>query len=166
MNTRINHRLLSLLRQLPSPRLVYDLGCGECDDALTYREVWGAVPILGLDYDHVLLRHARRRDPALLLVEADLNALPVLPRADLLLIRHPDVHRHPDTWRRVCADLAHWLTTGSSLLVTTYTAPEYDLIRRWIGDRLTTVPINIAALDAVGLDGRDRYNGCFTARSG
>ena len=161
MNTRTNQRLLSLLRQLPSPRLVYDLGCGGCDDVATYRAAWGNIPILGLDYDRAALCYAHDLDPSLLLVEADLNALPLLPRADLILIRHPDVHRYPDTWKQVCANLAHWLVSPSLLLVTTYTAPEFDLMRRWLDARLIAVPINIAALDAVGLDGRDRYNGCF-----
>jgi trans-aconitate methyltransferase len=150
-----------MLRQLPSPRLVYDLGCGSCDDVSTYRAVWGDIPILGLDYDRASLRYARTLDPTLLLLEAGLNALPLLPRADLILIRHPDVHRFPDTWRQVCSTLPTWLAPSCLLFVTTYTAPEFDLIRRWIGDSLTIVPINIAALGAVGLDGRDRYNGCF-----
>lgn len=164
MNTRINYRLASLLRQLPTPRLIYDLGCGGLDDAFIYRALWPAAQIVGLDRDRDALRRAQRRDPSLPLVEAELTALPLLPRADLILIRHPDVDRHPDEWAHLFASLPALLLSDANVLITTYTAPEFDRVRRWLADRLLPLSINAATLEAVGLDGRDRYNGYFKSR--
>src|SRR5258708_12729637 len=90
-------RLSSILAQLPTPRRVLELGCG-------HRPVLAAPNPLhvAVDHDDRALHTAQipvtpvQPEVALHLLQADIEHLPFLAPFDLILARHPDVHRSPD----------------------------------------------------------------------
>src|SRR5258708_18445260 len=99
-----NGRLNSILAQLPIPRRVLELGCGN-------RPVVAAPNAfhVAIDQDGYALQTAMQsvvqtvQTPfagRILLVQAAIEDLPFSARFDLILTRHPDVDRHPDTLRQ------------------------------------------------------------------
>ena len=77
---------------------------------------------------------------------------------DLVIIRHPDIDKHPAGWASALAACVAQLKVGGLLLVTTYSLPEASLINRVLeaspvvlrtGSPYTIVP--------VALKGNDRY---------
>ncbi len=151
-------RLISVLRQLPPPRRVLDLGCGDCRDAAAYYESgWSPDTLLvGLDLDFHTLRQTNKR--AIHPVQADLMHLPLRARFDLILVRHPDVARQPAAWEFALNHLIGWLADPGSVLITTYSVLEVDTLRGWLaGNTLKLLALDTSRLAAPGLAGRDRF---------
>lgn len=114
--------------------------------------------MIGVDYDSAALHTAAQRTlPVLRLVCADAEYVP-LPVActDLILIRHPDVHRAPEGWARALRNAPRLLRDGGVLMVTTYTQPELAQVRHWL-EGVPLVLLPLSSLVAVGLQGRDRH---------
>lgn len=84
--------------------------------------------------------------------------LPLKPGFDLILARHPDVFLHAADWRRALTGSADRLAVNGMLLVTTYSAPEYERVYNWLVDT-ALIPLTFLpeGLTAVGLAGRDSY---------
>ncbi len=152
-------RLESILKQLPAapvPRAL-SVGCGVFPDALTLRRVCPAWTLYGVDVDGVALRQARSYDPGLCLLQADMRSLPDVLRLPfgLVLVRHPDLFRHPQAWQAALPRLPQMLAPGGMLLVTLYSPDEAAMLA---GFALPPPhPLNDGALAPVDLAGRDRY---------
>lgn len=128
----------------------------------------------GVDLDHGALRRAGRTLQSNLypsdnhneaisqcrfhLIQADIIYLPLRVRLDLILVRHPDVDRHRCDWERVFTGVAHLLTTPGTLIVTTYSIPELELISRWLAETgLIRMPLDTGQLAEPDLVGRDGF---------
>jgi SAM-dependent methyltransferase len=156
-------RLASILRQLPRPRRVLEVGCGACP-GLAVVAAPGTKPgmlALALDCDLAALRRARRHYPTLNLVQADSARLPFRQRFglfDLIVARHPDLDRSRAAWQDTFQDIRHWLSDSGMVVVTAYSAPELDLARGWLASGgLVPVPLAVDQLNPPGLSGRDRF---------
>jgi SAM-dependent methyltransferase len=155
-------RLASILRQLPRPRRVLEVGCGACPGLV--RVASGTTPGLmavALDADLAALRQARRQYPGLGLVQADSTRLPLRRQFDLfdlIVARHPDLDRSRDGWQRTLQDMPGWLSDSGLVVVTAYSAPEIDLACGWlVSGGLAPVLLAIDQLIPPGLSGRDRF---------
>lgn len=160
-------RLESVLRQLPvvdTPR-VLSVGCGTYPCAFTLRHVHPAWALYGVDIDMRALRQAREADRGLRLVQADMRDLPGLLRTSfgLILVRHPDLFRHPQAWETVIPRLLSMLAPDGWLVVTVYSSHESAIL-----DDLALPPpqpLNDRALAVVDIIGRDRYIHLYHANS-
>ncbi|MBX3061442.1 MAG: class I SAM-dependent methyltransferase [Anaerolineae bacterium] len=157
---RQSERLRSLLRQCGEPRRILDAGCGDCADSEILCACFPNSAIVGVDFDAAALQLARMHIPSLLLMQADLNRLPLNSTFDLILIRHPDVYRRADEWRRTLANLGNFIAPTGMLLVTTYNSNEMMLVETMI-THLQVVPLDIDELEPVNLHGRDKVASLF-----
>jgi hypothetical protein len=165
-------RLRSILRQVPQPQQVLELGCGDCCE-VPLVSIPGAFYI-GLDLDHGALRRAGRTLQANLypsgnhnvaisqckfhLIQADIVYLPFRTQFDLILVRHPDVDRHRGDWELIVTGMAHLLTTPGTMIVTTYSVSELELISTWLAETgLIRMPLDTGQLAAPDLVGRDGF---------
>ena len=149
-------RLGSILAQLPTPRRVLELGCG-------HRPVLAAPNALhfAVDHDDRALRSAHLPVSArLLLMQADIAHLPLRARFDLILARHPDVDRHPETWQFVLLRAHEYLEASGVLLVTVYSPLEAELIRSW-ATPLKQRSLNWRKISAPAFVGDDRFVMCW-----
>lgn len=152
-------RLESILNQLPAVPVTRALsvGCGIFPSALTLRRARPGWTLYGVDLDGVALRQARAHDPALHLLQIDIRDLPDVLRVPfgLILVRHPDLFRHPQTWEATIPRLPQMLSPGGTLLVTLYSPHEAAVLAGF------TLPppfkLDEGALAPVDLAGRDRY---------
>ncbi len=160
-------RLESILRTLPAiatPR-VLNVGCGAFPSALSLRKVFPDWQIFGLDLDRQALRQAHDSDSGLYLVQADMRDLPQVMHArfGLVLVRHPDLFRHPQAWEAVIPRLPAMLAPGGVLLITLYSPHEAAMLT---GYKLPAPdPLREASLVSVDLVGRDRYVCLYHANS-
>jgi SAM-dependent methyltransferase len=150
-------RLLSILRQLPSARWILDLGCGDCRASAAYAIAYPEARIVYLDRDLVSLRQARRLLLTAALVQGDITRLPLHPRFDLVVARHPDVDWHPDDWSSALRNAANWLTARGVLLITAYSASEIERISGWLSSELVPLPFDSARLCQPDLVSHDRF---------
>ena len=145
-------RLNSILAQLPVPRRVLELGCGDCPVVAAPDAFHVAI-----DQNDVALQTAQIPAAArLFLAQADIVRLPFKARFDLILARHPDVDRHRDSWRLALTHAHEYLAARGVLLVTVYSLPEVDLIESW-RIPLTHLFLDVYSLSAPDLIGRDRF---------
>ena len=139
-------RFASVLRQLPllvAPSIL-DLGCGTARCALAIQERWPDVTPIGLDCDQAALRHGPN---AFAPVQADLRALPLhAGQFGLILIRHPDVDRAPESWRAAIQVTPALLCVGGILLVTCYSLAELDQIKHWLADATAKLSVSAQSL--------------------
>lgn len=141
-----------LLTNTPVRRdLAIEIGCGD----------GSALPILKRHFTHVIgldLKSAPYRDSCWI-VQADATYLPFFDslRADLILIRHPDVHRHPTKWERIITTLPNDLQPNGAILITTYTLDEMRLVQGWIDSHLTPLTLSTDNLPPAGIDNADQY---------
>jgi SAM-dependent methyltransferase len=156
-------RLASILRQLPRPRRVLEVGCGAWP-GLVRVAASGTMPGLmavALDADLAALRQARRQSPGVNLVQADITRLPFRRRFDLfdlIVARHPDLDRSRSAWQDTFQNITGWLSDSGLVVVTAYSAPEIDLARGWlVSGGLAPVPLAVDQLSPPGLSGRDRF---------
>jgi SAM-dependent methyltransferase len=144
-------RLQSILTALPvTPKTLIELGCGEWEIGTILQNIFPGTRLFGADVRPLDEYQAG-------FVHADINALPFGCTFDLVLIRHPDVHRSGAVWQACMSGIARWITPGGALLITTYSAPEAELIRAWLPGSLRPIPIDPARLAAVNRIGQDRY---------
>ncbi len=152
-------RLASILRQLPRPQRVLEVGCGACP-GLAAVAAPGIVAV-ALDFDLAALRQTRHQYPGLNLVQADSARLPFRQRFglfDLIMARHPDLDRSRTTWQHTFQDIPDWLNNSGRVVVTAYSVPEIDLARAWLAHGgLIPVPLAVDQLNPPGLSGRDRF---------
>ena len=152
----------------PDPDVVHhvlNIGCGGFPSARVLRQMFPAALLLGIDL-HVA---ALRRAAGLHLIAADAARLPLAGhvRFDLILLRHPDVDRHPAHWREVCGGLPGRLQDGGRILVSCYAGHEAVFCRRGILAAGGVQPIPIPAGPAPpGLAGQDRLLLAFGRRAG
>jgi hypothetical protein len=120
-------RLASILAQLPLPNpLTHSLsiGCGYFSESILLEERFPAALHVGLDIYFTELLQGQA------VLQADGRALPFArQRFDLLLIRHPDIDRRPQTWATILPCLGEYLTPQGVALVTLYSASESDFVR-------------------------------------
>lgn len=155
-------RLVSLLYRLPIPRYAVDLGCGAAQDKLTYRAMWPEAVIVGLDSDRLAglgWRQGLRGDERFFFVRGDAAQPPLAPCFNVVLVRHPDLNRRVDGWRQALRAATGLLNPDGVLLVTAYSLPESEQVRRWLDPdtHLTSLALEPSLLAPVGLSGRDRY---------
>lgn len=156
-------RLESILHQLPqsTATCVLSVGCGTFPSALTLRRTRPGWTLYGIDMDRAALCQALENDPRLCLVQADIRDLPdVLRRSfGLIMVRHPDLFRHPQTWEAVIPRLPAMLAPGGTLLITLYSPHEASILDGFgLPQRLA---LDDDALLSVDLVGRDRYVSAF-----
>lgn len=158
-------RLASILAGLPRPSpnptekgYMLSLGCGQFLERRLLLDYWPQGLPIGLD----------RRASDLLrgstgIVQADALNLP-FPAAcfGLILIRHPDLHRHSPTWREALKAIPYYLKGGGLLLITTYTLDEHAFVRQVLPyPRLSLPESQLAPPDLIG---RDRYPAAYQAQ--
>ena len=151
-------RLVSVLRQLPAPRRVLDLGCGDCRDVVAYYESgWLAdTHVVGIDLDFRGLAKIGGR--TIHLAQADFRQLPLSASFDLILIRHPDIARNKVAWQYAVKQLSEWLSGNGAVLISTYSVPEMDMIRDWLrGTAFRSFALDMTNIVPPGLAGRDRF---------
>ena len=128
-------RLADWLEQLPDlPRLpvlrVLDLGCGTANGAHAIRQRWPNAAIMGIDQNFGALTAA---PPFVCTLHADVRLLPFdQPVFSLIIIRHPDVFRRPDSWQKAINSAGRLLQRNGCLLVTCYSLPEAERIGIWL----------------------------------
>jgi trans-aconitate methyltransferase len=128
-------RLVDWLAQLPDlpswPVLrVLDLGCGNAASAHAIRQCWPDAAIMGVDQDFRTLTAA---PPFVCTLHADVRRLPFdQPVFSLIIIRHPDVFRRPDSWQKAINRAGQLLHRNGCLLVTCYSLPEAKRIDTWL----------------------------------
>ncbi len=152
-------RLESVLQQLTqdtAPR-VLNVGCGAFPSAPTLRRARPGWALYGIDTNRAALRQARASDPRLRLLQADIRTLPHILHQTfgLILVRHPDLFRHPQTWEDVIPRLPAMLAPGGALLVTLYSPHEAAILAGF--DLPPPAKLDEDALVAVDLAGRDRF---------
>ena len=109
---------------------------------------------VGVDIDLAALRTR----PVANLLQADITHLPLRKHFDLVLVRHPDIDKHPRDWRMALTGVPGWLAPQGCLLLTTYNAAEMDLMRGWLlNSPLKPSVLPESRLAPVGVAGRDRY---------
>jgi SAM-dependent methyltransferase len=153
-------RLRSILRALGFgwPRTALDLGCGAGDAARICHALWPAASIIALDIDARALRHLRP-GARLWPLQADLRALPLAGRFDLVIARHPDVHRYSIAWHAGLWAATGLLGAGGILLVTAYEPDEIARVRGWLAQHPDLYAFDPPA-EAIGppdLVGHDRF---------
>jgi SAM-dependent methyltransferase len=154
-------RLASILRQLPPPRSVLELGCGNSPDGLYFYGAGDSVPLLvGLDKDSSALRAAN--GSSLYLLQADITRLPFRLQFDRVIVRHPDIDHHTIQWHNLLDLAPDLLNNNGTLLITTYSLPEMEQINVWLAStRLVKLPLPVKQLVPPGLQGRDRFILCW-----
>lgn len=161
----IDRRFAALLQQLstfqPYATSILDLGCGALPDAACYAAQWPGARLLAVDWDLAALQRIEPSTVGLRL-QADGLHLPFAGAVEVVVARHPDVDRHREGWRRIFAEVARILT--GTVLVTTYTATECDLVRRWMLEASLS-PVLVDPTVPLSLSGRDRFalRGCSLA---
>jgi SAM-dependent methyltransferase len=129
------------------------LGCGAWENSVCLSQLYPDALIIGLDYDFRALRTAQG-----IRILGDIQHIPFAGgQFDLILIRHPDVHRHPSSWQHALSASEDALRIGGRLVITVYSAAEYALIQKWRPPILTECAVPIAALTAPDGVGRDRF---------
>jgi hypothetical protein len=148
-------------RRNSTPNGILELGCGAFREAPLYSVVFGTVQIIGID------RYLPYAIPDALCIQADAAQLPFSRRFDLIVIRHPDVDRHPDAWFAAITLTPDHLNDGGLLLITTYSAGEAIQARDWLKTTplipVTPNPMNEPDIPAPNLSGRDRFVWLYTA---
>lgn len=139
-----------------------DLGCGAAQDELHYRSLWPDAVIVGLDSDRLAAlgwRQGLRGDERFFFVRGDAARPPLASRFDIVLVRHPDLSQRSEGWRKALAATVGLLSVRGALLVTTYSLPESEWVRRWLDAEtdLASLALDEALLAPVGMSGRDRY---------
>jgi len=153
-------RLNSILGQLPLPKTVLELGCGDHAAPLLYYAARPSIMLVGVDHDPTTLYASH--DPQIYLVRADIAHLPFNMRFDLVVARHPDIDRHAVSWQTVITNAPALLSKGGLLLITTYALPEIETVDRWIqSTSLTQFPMMVERLIPPGIQGRDRFIRCW-----
>jgi SAM-dependent methyltransferase len=150
-----NTRFISVLAQLPRPQHVLELGCGDDPEAALYFANSG-ITMLGVDRNSEVLCSIRAYYPRL--VQADITRLPLHAHFDLIIARHPDIDRRRSDWQSALTTANNWLSPDGILLVTVYSAGEYEQVRSWL--RITLLkpyPLLPDNLVPPALDGRDRF---------
>lgn len=148
-------RFRTLIEALPIvPGSILELGCGDWDDYEWLRAQVPAGVLIGVDRV-VTVTHRPGS------IQADISRLPLHGCFDLIVIRHPDVHRSSTAWESVIRGLDGWLRPGGYALITTYTAPEYEMIAGWLPESLTVARLDSGLLAPVDLSGRDRFAFCL-----
>jgi SAM-dependent methyltransferase len=143
-----NERLESLLRQWSgAPKLILEVGCGAWENRPVLVRCFPAARLFGVDL---------RPLTAPGFVQADIRRLPFATPFDLVLIRHPDVHRSGVAWETFLRQSRRWLTPSGLFMITAYSAAEVETIRGWLPP-LTPTPLDASRLAPVPLDGQDRY---------
>ncbi len=151
-------RFAALLRLLPADavRSVLEPGCGVFESAPFLRAAFPYALLIGVDRDRYAIG-AHARQSAAILIEADIRALPFRAAFDLIVIRHPDVHRSRASWEALIRSLSRWIASGGYVLVTTFTLEEHERVRAWLPDGLRVIPVERAALPAADAVARDRF---------
>jgi len=151
-------RFAALLRLLPANtvRSVLEPGCGVFESAPFLRAAFPHALLIGVDYDRYAIG-AHARQSAAILIEADIRALPFRAAFDLVVIRHPDVHRSRVSWETLIGSLTRWTNSGGYVLVTTFTIEEHERVRAWLPDNFCVIPVERAALPAADVVARDRF---------
>ncbi|MEP7286582.1 MAG: class I SAM-dependent methyltransferase [Chloroflexota bacterium] len=155
-----------MLAQCPCPRLALELGCGDRVETASYlARVCPSARLVSLDIDLSALRTASRtssQPSGSILVQGDITRLPLRTHFDLIIVRHPDLDRHPADWEQALTATPDWLTTQGILLITLYSIAEVEQVRRWVSP-LPFAPMTFAEdlLAAPGLSGRDRFFLCY-----
>lgn len=140
----------------PPVRRVLVVGCGDFASAPVLRELFPGALLGGIDLDWGALRLAAARQ----VIVADGGHLPfsLTPGFDLVVIRHPDVDRHPAGWRRVGLALGAWVGGGGRILVSGYARHEVDALREslsqagwlpWTLDQKILPPVDLVGQDRV-----------------
>jgi len=109
---------------------VLDLGCGDAACAYAIKQRWPNAHIMGIDLDPMALHLI---PPFVQALQADIRALPIIeqPAFNLIIVRHPDVFRRPETWKKVINGVGRLSQINGYLLVTCYSLPEAKLIGTW-----------------------------------
>jgi 16S rRNA G1207 methylase RsmC len=123
-------RLRSILTQLPLPQHILELGCGAFSEASVYRQMFPEAMIVGVDNNESVLEQARHTNRALNIAFAlaDGTAMPFAKVFDLILIRHPNIDRHRQSWKQIFIDANKYLKPGGHLVATVYSLPEYEQV--------------------------------------
>lgn len=141
-------RCESLLRAISiTPRTILEAGCGNWETRPILLRCFPNARLVGVDLRPLHLTG---------FVQADIRALPFKNSFDLLLIRHPNIHRSRETWQPFLSQVDRWLSPGGMFLITVYSAAEAELMRAWLPP-LKLVPIESGRLAPVNLAGQDRY---------
>ncbi len=157
-----SRRLESALLTLPRPNLLADWGCGNGEMFGLYRRVFPDARLIGIDVD----LNALARQPHAHVILADITRLPFARQAifDAVIVRHPDVDRHPQTWQQGLEVAANALRPHGWLLISTYTRLEMRQVKSWLPANLCNQPIT-ATLEAPNLAGSDTCIELFTKRA-
>src|SRR5579859_4236921 len=127
------------------------MGCGAAVSALALQSRYPRAALYGLDHKPEILKNAPL---AIRPVQADLRTLPFKWRSlGLILVRHPDLIRWPDGWRRAFEAVPVLLASGGILLATCYSLPELERIRALMPAVSTPLPIRRDLLSPPGSDG-------------
>lgn len=154
--TRLRSVVSALSTANLPPRLL-SVGCGVYPCAATLHGARPGWTLWGIDRDGAALREARRRDPLLRLVQADVRTLPglLVGGFGLVLVRHPDLFRSAG-WAVVLPGLRGLVAPGGALVITLYALDEAEMVRRLglvgsdpAGDEAAFAPVDMA--------GHDRY---------
>ena len=156
---RLRATLMALFPPPAAVRLVLSVGCGSFPTAGPLRRLFPAAMLVGIDHSLDDLRAGRGRwgvaDVRLIGGDAARMPLAGMARFDLILIRHPDVDRHPERWRQVCRALPRVLSPGGRVLVSCYAAHEMAAIRAGLiagGAKPLPARLSLAPVDLIGQD--------------
>ncbi len=158
VNTAQMSRFKAALSALPAPATVLDVGCGACHTRDILHALWQDATLIGVDADPTELP----RQPLLqtMILCADVCALPFCDPFDMVLCRHPDLDRHRTVWAAFFQNVRRW--ARQTVLVTTYTLPEFEALSKWVGKPLAGwQEVGMANLPPAGIDGRDAWVGAW-----
>jgi hypothetical protein len=151
---RLERALAALCPVTADVERVLSVGCGLFPCAGVLRRLFPKAVLFGIDRDWSVLRKA----DGSVIIAADGAAIPFARWLcfDLILIRHPDVDRHPAGWRQVCTALPGWLSDRGRLLLTCYTAHELAAREALLAGGAQPVAL-LCDLAPVDLAGNDRF---------
>lgn len=151
----ITERLAKALQHLPIPpfpQRTLNIGCGEYHEAAFFCQQWAGWLHIGLDWDYQALQNVPE---GIHRIQANGIHLPFDCDFSLVLIRHPNVAHHPESWSHILQNVPRLLASQGILLVTVYHLDERDFIRQQVSlPQWRLNPRHLAPLDPVG---RDRY---------
>lgn len=139
-------RLEAALRALPIPDsspYTLNLGCGAFPEQAN---LGGDGVHLGVDWE----RQTQLQAP-FYFVQANAAHLPFKIKFRLILLRHPNVAQHPQTWQSAVRQIPQWLAPRGVFLLSVYEWGDYASLRA----HLALTPLHIHS--PVPLDGSDRF---------
>lgn len=158
---RLRAALSALIAEPTEVRRILSVGCGDFPSAGVLRELFPSALLIGLERESTVMSNRAGVDRVIAeAARPPFKSRPGLQSSadfDLILVRHPDVDRHPGGWGQASRCLPGYLSPRGRILLSCFTATELQAIQAALlegGAKRLPIRLGTAAVDLVG---RDRW---------